>query len=33
MGYIAAADVERIAQTMRTTNYGQYLLRILEQEQ
>jgi glucose-1-phosphate thymidylyltransferase len=32
MGYIAAADVERIAQTMRNTGYGQYLLRILEQE-
>ena len=32
MGYIGAADVERIAQTMRTTGYGQYLLRLLEQE-
>ena len=31
-GYIGAADVERIAQTMRNTGYGQYLLRILEQE-
>ncbi len=32
MGYISPADVERIAQTMRSTGYGQYLLRILEQE-
>jgi glucose-1-phosphate thymidylyltransferase len=32
MGYISASDVERIAQTMRNTGYGQYLLRILEQE-
>lgn len=32
MGYIDAAAVERIAQTMRNTGYGQYLLRILEQE-
>jgi len=32
MGYISAADVERIAQRMRSTGYGQYLLRILEQE-
>ncbi|MBM4243516.1 MAG: glucose-1-phosphate thymidylyltransferase RfbA [Deltaproteobacteria bacterium] len=32
MGYISAADVERIAQSMRSTGYGQYLLRILEQE-
>jgi glucose-1-phosphate thymidylyltransferase len=31
-GYIGAADVARIAQTMRNTGYGQYLLRILEQE-
>jgi len=32
MGYITPADVERIAQTMRSTGYGQYLLRILDQE-
>jgi len=32
MGYITPQDVERIAQTMRNTGYGQYLLRILEQE-
>ncbi|MEW6271065.1 MAG: glucose-1-phosphate thymidylyltransferase RfbA [Thermodesulfobacteriota bacterium] len=32
MGYITAQDVERIARGMRNTGYGQYLLRILEQE-
>jgi glucose-1-phosphate thymidylyltransferase len=32
MGYITAADVLRIAKTMERTGYGQYLLRILEQE-
>ena len=32
MGYIGAADVERIAHGMRSTGYGQYLLSILEQE-
>jgi len=32
MGYITPQDVERIAGTMRNTGYGQYLLRILEQE-
>jgi glucose-1-phosphate thymidylyltransferase len=32
MGYITPQDVERIARTMRNTGYGQYLLRILEQE-
>ena len=32
MGYIGARDVERIARSMHTTGYGQYLLRILEQE-
>ena len=32
MGYITPQNVERIAQTMRNTGYGQYLLRILEQE-
>jgi glucose-1-phosphate thymidylyltransferase len=32
MGYITPQDVARIAQTMRNTGYGQYLLRILEQE-
>ena len=32
MGYIGADDVLRIAKTMAQTGYGQYLLRILEQE-
>jgi glucose-1-phosphate thymidylyltransferase len=32
MGYIGASDVERIAQSMRNTGYGQYLLRLLEQD-
>ncbi len=31
MGYISAADVRRIAQTMDKSGYGQYLLRMLEQ--
>ncbi|MFN8640580.1 MAG: glucose-1-phosphate thymidylyltransferase RfbA [Candidatus Binatia bacterium] len=31
MGYITAADVERVAATMRNSSYGQYLLRVLEQ--
>jgi glucose-1-phosphate thymidylyltransferase len=30
MGYITAADVERIAAPMRKNTYGQYLLRMLE---
>ena len=33
MGYITAADVERLAGAMRNSSYGQYLLRVLEQEQ
>jgi glucose-1-phosphate thymidylyltransferase len=33
MGYITAADVERLAGAMRNSTYGQYLLRVLEQEQ
>ncbi len=32
MGYISASDVERLALPMRSTGYGQYLLRLLEQE-
>jgi glucose-1-phosphate thymidylyltransferase len=32
MDYITAGDVERIAHGMRNTGYGQYLLRVLEQE-
>ncbi len=32
MGYISAADVERIAAPMRKNTYGQYLLRMLEQD-
>jgi glucose-1-phosphate thymidylyltransferase len=32
MGYISAADVERIATPMRKNSYGQYLLRMLEHE-
>ncbi len=32
MDYISAGDVERIAHGMRNTGYGQYLLRVLEQE-
>jgi glucose-1-phosphate thymidylyltransferase len=31
MGYITAADVERIAGAMKNSSYGQYLLRVLEQ--
>jgi glucose-1-phosphate thymidylyltransferase len=31
MGYISAGDVERIAATMKSNSYGQYLLRVLEQ--
>ncbi len=33
MGYITTGDVERLARPMRNSAYGQYLLRILEQEQ
>jgi glucose-1-phosphate thymidylyltransferase len=32
MGYITAADVARLAKSMGSSTYGQYLLRILEQE-
>jgi len=31
-GYIAAADVARLAKSMGSSTYGQYLLRLLEQE-
>jgi glucose-1-phosphate thymidylyltransferase len=30
MGYITAADVIRVAETMRNNSYGQYLLRLVE---
>jgi glucose-1-phosphate thymidylyltransferase len=32
MGYIGPEDIERIASPMRRNSYGQYLLRMLEQE-
>jgi glucose-1-phosphate thymidylyltransferase len=32
MGYISRADVERLAASMRSSGYGQYLLRVLDQE-
>jgi len=32
MGYISAADLTRLAKAMTSSAYGQYLLRILEQE-
>jgi glucose-1-phosphate thymidylyltransferase len=32
MGYIDGSQVERIAQTMRSNSYGQYLMRMLELE-
>jgi glucose-1-phosphate thymidylyltransferase len=32
MGYISAADLERLARTMTASAYGQYLLGLLEQE-
>jgi glucose-1-phosphate thymidylyltransferase len=32
MGYIGPADVMRIAETMKGNQYGQYLIRMLEQE-
>ncbi len=32
MGYIDAAQVERIAHTMKNNRYGQYLLRMLDQD-
>ena len=31
MGYIGRGEVERLAATMRSSGYGQYLLRVLEQ--
>jgi glucose-1-phosphate thymidylyltransferase len=31
MGYITAADVERIAATMKNNEYGQYLMRVLQE--
>jgi glucose-1-phosphate thymidylyltransferase len=33
MGYIGAAQVMKIAQTMKGNQYGQYLMRMLEQEE
>ena len=32
MGYISAADVARLARAMASSGYGQYLLRLIEQE-
>jgi glucose-1-phosphate thymidylyltransferase len=32
MGYIARADLERLARSMESSTYGQYLLRLLDQE-
>ena len=32
MGYISATDLARLAKTMSSSGYGQYLVRILEQE-
>jgi dTDP-glucose pyrophosphorylase len=32
MGYIGREDVIRIADSMAKSNYGQYLLRVLEQD-
>jgi glucose-1-phosphate thymidylyltransferase len=32
MGYISAAELERLADAMQTSAYGQYLRRVLEQE-
>jgi len=32
MGYIPAARLEQLAKAMASSTYGQYLLRILEQE-
>jgi glucose-1-phosphate thymidylyltransferase len=31
MGYIGAADLERLARVMASSAYGQYLLRVLEE--
>jgi glucose-1-phosphate thymidylyltransferase len=32
MGYITAADLATLAKSMGSSTYGQYLLRVLEQE-
>jgi glucose-1-phosphate thymidylyltransferase len=32
MQYIGAADLARLARSMESSTYGQYLLRVLEQE-
>jgi glucose-1-phosphate thymidylyltransferase len=32
MGYITAADLERLAKAMASSTYGQYLIRLLEQD-
>jgi len=32
MNYITAADLERLARAMESSSYGQYLLRLLEEE-
>ena len=32
IGYITAADLERLAKAMVSSTYGQYLVRILEQD-
>jgi glucose-1-phosphate thymidylyltransferase len=32
MNYISAVDLERLAQAMATSSYGQYLLRVLEED-
>jgi hypothetical protein len=32
MGYIGAADLARLARSMESSAYGQYLLRLLEYE-
>ena len=32
MGYITAADLERLGQSMKGSAYGQYLLRLLSDE-
>jgi len=32
MNYITAHDLERLARAMESSSYGQYLLRLLEEE-
>ena len=32
MGYIGAADLQRLARAMESSSYGQYLFRILDHE-